>query len=803
MRSGQRSIVVSLSSIINPTLSCPAIQTMRYILCLTFVVLLGVSPRLTLGDTLPEKVTYDDHIKPIFREHCLSCHNSNDKKSGLALDSYVACIAGGSGGECLIEGDIDSSRLWALTAHVEQPTMPPNQDKIADPKLALIKRWIEQGMPENTGSTIKKPKVNLAAMGTVTASRPEGAPPMPETALKQTTLFTERAASIAAMAASPWSPLVAVGGQNQVVLYHTETGELLGVLPFPEGEPHSITFSRDGRSVLVGGGKHSQSGYAVLYDIKTGNRITRVGDELDIVLASDLSDDNSKIALAGPQKIVRIYDTTTGQLLHELKRHTDWIYALRFSPDGLLLATGDRSNGLFVWETDTGRFYLDLLGHKNEIRSLAWRPDSSALISGSMDGTIKLWEMVEGKVTKSWDAHGGGVNAVASCNDGTIVSTGKDQQVKVWDVSGNPAGAMPALAEQGLEVAVSVDSKHVIAGDWAGNVRVWERAKPTNEKQLRSNPLTLQMMIASSEQSVGEAKKLADQAKSDSDAKQAQVTAMQTELSKVEAEIVAMTAKIESIQTQTNQEKVASERDVALINQLKQAIAADQAIADEKAKLIAAAKEAQSDVAALESERNSLVKKVADQQTLVTSADQQQALRKKSIETLAAQSADLAAQKVTKQAAITDMQAKLKVLTEAHTASKAKTDAAANQLAAATSVLEKNKSSLVAFETAMNGWKQKRAALQSQSQQLAATKAKSQSEVDAKQATYTSIVTKIAGLQKQIDELKQLVDSESQVRTTTEAELNAQKGAIQALQNQIDQAAFDDKSIEEMISSYR
>jgi WD40 repeat protein len=783
MRSGQRSIVASSFSIINPTLSCPANQTMRYFLCLLFVVLLGISPRLTLGDALPEKVTYDDHIKPIFREHCLSCHNSNDKKSGLALDTYVACIAGGSGGECLIEGDIDSSRLWALTAHVEQPTMPPNQDKIADPKLALIKRWIEQGMPENTGSTIKKPKVNLAAMGTVTAGRPDGPPPMPETALKQTTLFTERAASIAALAASPWSPLVAVGGQNQVVLYHTETGELLGVLPFPEGEPHSITFSRDGRSVLVGGGKHSHSGYAVLYDIKTGNRITRVGDELDIVLASDL--------------------TTTGQLLHELKRHTDWIYALRFSPDGLLLATGDRSNGLFVWETDTGRFYLDLLGHKNEIRSLAWRPDSSALISGSMDGTIKLWEMVEGKVTKSWDAHGGGVNAVASCNDGTIVSTGKDQQVKVWDVSGNAAGAMPALAEQGLEVAVSVDSKYVIAGDWAGNVRVWERAKPTNEKQLRSNPLTLQMMIASAEQSVGEAKKLADQAKSDSDAKQAQVTTLQTELSKVEAEIVAMSAKIESIQSQTNQEKVASERDTALITQLKQAIAADQAIADEKAKLIAASKEAQSDVVALESERNSLVKKLTDQQTLVTSADQQQALRKKSIETLATQSADLAAQKVTKQASITDMQAKLKILSEAHAAARAKTDAAANQLATATSVLEKNKSSLVAFETAMNGWKQKRATLQSQSQQLAAAKAKSQSEADVKQATYTSIVTKIAGLQKQIDELKQLVDSESQVRTTTEAELNAQKGAIQALQNQIDQAAFDDKSIEEMISSYR
>jgi WD40 repeat protein len=776
---------------------------MRKILPLIFVALCGLSSHPLLGDGLPEKVTYDDHIKPIFREHCLSCHNSNDKKSGLALDSYITCIAGGSGGECLVEGDVDSSRLWALTAHVEQPTMPPNQDKIAEPKLDLIKRWIEQGMPENNGSTIKKPKVNLAAMGSVTVGRPEGAPPMPETALKQTPLFTERPASIAALAASPWSPLVAVGGQNQVVLYHTETGELLAVLPFPEGEPQSITFSRDGRSILVGGGRHSQSGYAVLYDIKTGNRITRVGDELDIVLASDLSDDNSRIALAGPQKIVRIYDTASGQLLHELKKHTDWIYALRFSPDGLLLATGDRSNGLFVWETDTGRFYLDLLGHKNEIRSLAWRPDSSALISGSLDGTIKLWEMVEGKATKSWDAHGGGVSAVASCNDGTIVSTGKDQQVKVWDVSGNAAGTMPALAEQGLEVAVSVDSKHVIAGDWAGNVRIWERANPANEKQLRSNPWTLQKMIASSEQNVGEAKKAADQAKGDFDAKQAEQSTVQQELSKSEAEVLALNKKIESVQTQTNQEKVASERDVALINQLKQAIAADQASLDEKVKSIAAAKESQSDATALESEQGSLIKKVSDQQTLVASADQQQALRNKSMETLAKQNAELESQKATKQKSIADLQAKLKATNEPLAAAKAKLDLATNQLAASNATLDKHKLALVAFDTAMNTWKQKRQALQSQNQQLLAEKAKSQTDIDAKQVAYTSIVTKIAGLQKQIDELKQLVDSESQIRATTESELNAKKSAVQTLQNQIDQGAFEDKSIEEMISSYR
>ncbi|MFN6400274.1 MAG: c-type cytochrome domain-containing protein, partial [Planctomycetota bacterium] len=62
------------------------------------------------------KITYDDHIKPIFREHCASCHNNNAKKGGLSLESYQATMAGGSSGEVLVAGDLDSSRLYALTA---------------------------------------------------------------------------------------------------------------------------------------------------------------------------------------------------------------------------------------------------------------------------------------------------------------------------------------------------------------------------------------------------------------------------------------------------------------------------------------------------------------------------------------------------------------------------------------------------------------------------------------------------------------------------------------------------------------
>ena len=356
----------------------PSVLPVREILVLSFLVLSLLAAVCGTGATAsadePTKITYDDHIKPLLREHCLSCHNANDKKSGLALDTYQALMDGGSGGGIVSAGDLDSSRLWALTSHKEQPVMPPMQDKLPLPKLDLLKGWIEQGMPENSGSVIKKPKANVSALGNVSAGRPEGPVPMPTSMIQQTPFYSPRASTISALAASPWSPLVAVGGQMQVSLYHSETGQLLGVIPFPEGEPQSITFSRDGRLILIGGGRHSLSGYAVLHDIATGNRIAKVGDELDIVMAADISDDNQLIALAGPQKMVRVYETLTGQLKYQQKKHTDWIYAVRFSPDGLLLATADRSAGLVVWETQTGRMYLDLPGHKGEIRSVSCAP---------------------------------------------------------------------------------------------------------------------------------------------------------------------------------------------------------------------------------------------------------------------------------------------------------------------------------------------------------------------------------------------------------------------------------------------
>ncbi len=462
-------------------------QTFPVTLMLIGVSLLPVSAEQAIAEEAQAKINYEDHIKPIFRQHCLSCHNQGESKGGLALDSHAALMSGGGSGEIVFDGDYEGSRLWQLVAHEDTPVMPPGQDKIPEDQIKLIEAWIQGGLLENAGSKAAKKKTNSLAFVSGGAGKPEGPAAMPETVPQAVPVVTSRAAAITAVAASPWAPLVAVAGQRQIVLYHSETAELLGVLPFPEGVPQSLRFSRDGAYLIVGGGEHAAIGLVAIYDVKTGERIAQVGDEYDVAFDADVNDNLTKVALGGPQKLLRIY-SIDGELLFDIKKHTDWIYAVAFSPDGVLVASGDRSSGLVVWEAETGRQFLDLAEHKGAINAIAWRDDSNVFASASDDGTVKLWDIVAGKSLKSINAHDGGATGVAFDHEGRLITCGKDRKVKLWDAAGNLVREFPQMQESVLAVAITHDGSNVIAGDWQGQVLISKSEDPSAVQPLAANP---------------------------------------------------------------------------------------------------------------------------------------------------------------------------------------------------------------------------------------------------------------------------------------------------------------------------
>lgn len=454
------------------------------------MVLLGVlsAAALAAEDAKP-KTNYADHARPILREHCFICHGQNQAKNDLALHTYEKLVEGGASGGPIEPGDPDSSYLWMLVNHDDEPAMPPNQDKLPEAKLAVIKKWILDGALKDSGSKAavpKKPTVDLSI--SAGAGKPEGPVAMPENLSVEPVMTTGRPGAVTALATSPWAPLVAVAGQKQVVLYHGESGNLLGILPFAEGIPHVLSFSRSGSLLLAGGGHAVRLGRVAVYDVKTGERAFEVGEELDTILGADIHPAHTQIALGGPPKTVRVFNTADGSLLREYRKHTDWIYAVAYSPDGILLATADRAGGLLVWEAESGAEYLNLLGHKAAVTDVAWRTDSNVLASASEDGTVKLWAMETGKELRSIRAHPTGVTAVDFAHDGRLATCGRDKTVKVWDAAGKQIKSLGPMADIPLKVAFAHDGKRVVAGDFRGEVLVWQVDDGKQVASLSTNP---------------------------------------------------------------------------------------------------------------------------------------------------------------------------------------------------------------------------------------------------------------------------------------------------------------------------
>ena len=175
------------------------------------VLLRGGSPAMAEDQPAekPKPVTYDDDVRPILREHCFACHNQDQAKSGLALDNYARLMEGGSGGEVVYAEDLDSSRLWALVSHAEEPVMPPGQDKLPEPKLSLIQRWIEAGALENSGSKVKAKTQTLTLATPSTMGKPDGPAAMPENLPRTPIVTTARPAAVSALG---YQPLGTVGG---------------------------------------------------------------------------------------------------------------------------------------------------------------------------------------------------------------------------------------------------------------------------------------------------------------------------------------------------------------------------------------------------------------------------------------------------------------------------------------------------------------------------------------------------------------------------------------------------------------
>src|SRR5262245_13532093 len=88
-------------------------------------------------------VSFEAHVRPLFRVHCFDCHGEGEKlRGGLDLRLRRLAAGGGESGPALVAGKPEGSLLYK---RVRDHEMPPGKKKLSAAEVELIGRWIKEG----------------------------------------------------------------------------------------------------------------------------------------------------------------------------------------------------------------------------------------------------------------------------------------------------------------------------------------------------------------------------------------------------------------------------------------------------------------------------------------------------------------------------------------------------------------------------------------------------------------------------------------------------------------------------------
>jgi hypothetical protein len=94
-----------------------------------------------------DKVDFATQIKPLLKDRCVNCHNSNALFGHLNLENRAYAFRERPDGAVIIPGNAEQSRFYLVLTlpEGERKAMPPTGHRIPPEEVILLKRWIDEG----------------------------------------------------------------------------------------------------------------------------------------------------------------------------------------------------------------------------------------------------------------------------------------------------------------------------------------------------------------------------------------------------------------------------------------------------------------------------------------------------------------------------------------------------------------------------------------------------------------------------------------------------------------------------------
>jgi WD40 repeat protein len=188
----------------------------------------------------------------------------------------------------------------------------------------------------------------------------------------------------------------------------------------------------------------------------------------------------SRFAAAMEDGSVRIIDAKTRQTVKVLTKHPQPAYGLAWSYDGELVASGDETARIFVEDILTGKMVKQYRTHTKGIEKLSFNSTRQYLVSTGKDDFIKVYDLQSGKSKEMCSIAGHGLNFYGATCDPKIpfkIATGDlGQGGLIYDArTGKPSAFIVAQDNQGIyDLSFNpAGSRYVTAGRDA-NVCLWD-----------------------------------------------------------------------------------------------------------------------------------------------------------------------------------------------------------------------------------------------------------------------------------------------------------------------------------------
>lgn len=289
---------------------------------------------------------------------------------------------------------------------------------------------------------------------------------------------------------SPTGKYFATAGYDNRVLLYNNDGEFVKEVVeivdenYPEiggfGDIHSISFSEDGKRLVVCTGVFNNESNTRVYEIPSGKLLTTFNKHDNTVICSDFYGDELIATAGGNNRDIYVWNAKTGEEVAHFAGKGDRVWKVAAGPDNLI--------GIGTVKNEVQ--HTNDFGQLNKVFDLAkvsyegYQDDFSEFTSeqeyyenyqiGVIDGyTLGITDGVEMNYIELEPGYHGAINCYSFTPNGEIV-LGTNYRLMFYDIEGNELREGLGHEADVYSLAFSEDGRYMYTGAGDQTVRIWD-----------------------------------------------------------------------------------------------------------------------------------------------------------------------------------------------------------------------------------------------------------------------------------------------------------------------------------------